>query len=235
MTDGRRMFLFLCLGAIGCNAGDVVVYAQATAAGSSNASGGTDLSGGGAGTNSTAGSGAGGNSAGGGSEAGAPNDGSTPCEMAADCPATWFCSKTNCEDALGSCAPRPTICDANAIPVCGCDHITYWNSCIRQGYGVSADKPGECGANATACMTDADCGTPGVNCAHLLPAMANCSLKGPGTCWATPNDCAAGVDIRHWLACPAPPQGSPVSCVSTCDAIQSGKTHIETPRGTQCK
>lgn len=239
MIRAALLALLLCAASTGCNAGDVVLYAPADAgvdsggsAGSSGAAGAGTDAGGSAGNDAGPTGGSAGSST---SAAGAPSDGTTPCVTTADCPATWFCSKNNCGDMAGSCAPRPLICDVNLMPVCGCDHITYWNTCLREDYGVSAEEPGECGASATSCMTNVDCGTPGVSCAHLLPPMVNCSNAGlSGTCWATPNDCATGVDIRHWLPCPAPTPGSPTTCVSTCDAIQSGQTHIQAPRGTQC-
>jgi len=230
--------LIVCLAAISCNASDVVLYAPADAgvdAGGSTTAGVGGLTGGGAGGLGGSGGEPSGGSAGAMmADAGAPNEGGTPCVSTADCAATWFCSKLDCRDTLGICTPRPLICDVDLMPVCGCDHITYWNACLREGYGISADRPGECGSNATLCDGDADCGIPGVTCAHLLPPMADCSVHGPGTCWATPNDCAPGSDFRHWLACPLPAPGSPVSCVSTCEAVQSGQTHIQAPRGTQC-
>jgi hypothetical protein len=247
------LLLGLALAAVACDAGEVVLYVPTEAGAGSADSGATGAAGvhGSDGVDasdgrdasvgvdgSTGGSdgtdGAVSDASSGGEDAGAPPDGSTSCSTTADCPATWFCSKTNCGDVTGSCAPRPLICDANVMPVCGCDHITYWNTCLREDYGISADRPGECGANATACLIDTDCGTPGVTCAHLLPSMASCSVSGTGSCWATPNDCATGLDIRHWLACPLPAPGSAPPCVSTCDAIQSGRTHIQAPRGAQC-
>jgi hypothetical protein len=247
MNGTRALLLALALALAGCNAADVILYAAADAGmeGGSAGAGGSATgdsagSGGDGGTGGTSGAVLGGLAGAGGAsglvgESGAPGDGSMHCMTNLDCPSTWFCSKADCANTSGSCAPRPIFCDANALPVCGCDHVTYWNSCVRQDFGVSAEHAGECGAIGTICTTNADCGAAGVTCEQLLlPPMDDCAEPGLGTCWATPNDCGMTTENRRWLACSEPGIGSPASCVTTCDAIQSGKRYTPEPRGTQC-
>ncbi|HVW27816.1 MAG TPA: hypothetical protein VHC69_20765 [Polyangiaceae bacterium] len=168
--------------------------------------------------------------------------GGTPCQSSQDCSIAWACAKRTCRDMLGVCQPRPVLCDPAAAPVCGCDHVTYWNDCIRQQYGVAASSAGQCGSDAASCFSGGDCGVSGASCSHLLPAVFGCAPPGPGTCWVTPSDCSAASDSRGWVLCP-PPSGSgpppsggggPPPCKSTCDAIQSGGTYIALPPGTAC-
>nr|WP_236778634.1 hypothetical protein [Algoriphagus sanaruensis] len=39
---------------------------------------------------------------------------------------------------------RPDECIAIYNPVCGCDGITYYNSCYAQSSGIRAYAPGSC-------------------------------------------------------------------------------------------
>lgn len=47
-------------------------------------------------------------------------------------------------DAEGICKDKPTICTRDYRPVCGCDGMTYGNTCVAETEGVSIDHPGEC-------------------------------------------------------------------------------------------
>ena len=70
------------------------------------------------------------------------------CANNADCKEGFFCAKpiAYC-DGPGVCVQRPSACITITLydPVCGCDGITYGNSCDAAHAGVSINYPGECG------------------------------------------------------------------------------------------
>jgi hypothetical protein len=172
-------------------------------------------------------------------EAASMDAGST-CRAKGDCPGQ-FCSKRSCRDPQGMCAPLPVLCDNTLQPVCGCDHITYWNDCLRQQYGVSSSIGGDCGSNgfgSLSCDGRDDCGVPGAFCAHLLPPMVGCSSQVRPQCTIIPANCETAADPLRWVECMPPggqPPGGPPPCVSTCDAIQSARTFTPVPPGAPCR
>jgi hypothetical protein len=255
-----RRSAFGCLALFGawlfaaCNSGDITVFSEA-AAGVSGSSAGVSGSDSLAGTANTAGagapsnasgagaavSGAGGSLAGGG---GATSGGSgmeaaagasdVVCHGNSECPQGWLCNKLSCQDMTGLCEARPVCFDFIAKPVCGCNHVTYWNDCLRKQDGISASSMDECGAGTHPCFMNGDC-PPGATCSHLLPPMTACGPPTPDKCWVTPGDCSATGDERSWAPC-APPGGSGGNgpCVSTCKAIQSGHPYMPLDPGAAC-
>jgi len=193
------------------------------------ATGGTDATGGTTAAGGTDGSGLGGVSGG----AGTTTLGS--CASDEDCgSAAWYCSRLNCEDAAGVCLPFPIECDTGFDPVCGCDNITYFNTCVLQSYGESMQHPHECSDMNVhpPCMSDDECGD-GRKCAHLFPRPGdmNCSYR-VGTCWGIPDDCSGSdVDTRRWVPCGPPAMGNNPECVSTCVALQSRGAYVPAPPG----
>ena len=67
------------------------------------------------------------------------------CATNADCEADLYCEKAvgQCDDP-GTCQDRPAACPAVEAPVCGCDAVTYGNSCIAAGSGASVRSVGPC-------------------------------------------------------------------------------------------
>jgi hypothetical protein len=60
------------------------------------------------------------------------------------CPAGQFCSTTSCGPGAGSCEViRSADCGVSGYE-CGCDGISYRNSCDRQVAGVGRAGPGQC-------------------------------------------------------------------------------------------
>jgi hypothetical protein len=48
------------------------------------------------------------------------------------------------DDVPGTCAPIPAECVASVSPTCGCDGMTYTNSCVAAAAGVPVDHRGAC-------------------------------------------------------------------------------------------
>src|SRR4051812_12375954 len=76
-----------------------------------------------------------------------PRDGGLPgepkrCVDTTDCTGSAYCERAHCGDEGGLCTAKPTECDDEGPPVCGCDGITYWNDCLRGAAGVSSLGPG---------------------------------------------------------------------------------------------
>ena len=57
----------------------------------------------------------------------------------------------------GSCEPRPEACTGEAVPVCGCDSVTYSNDCSARASGVDVLHGGTCESPPECCSGDEDC------------------------------------------------------------------------------
>lgn len=68
----------------------------------------------------------------------------TACRSNADCAPTELCATGLCENGLGLCDERPTMCPNTDSPVCGCDGQTYQNDCFAAMAGVRIAITGPC-------------------------------------------------------------------------------------------
>jgi hypothetical protein len=166
------------------------------------------------------------------------------CSTASECPSGFICLKLDCVNPMGFCEPHPLPCDPSALPVCGCDGVTYWNDCYRQESGVGTSALAQCTGPLSACNTAADCKATGASCAHLGlgpgPGQnpGTCGPPAPGTCWVAPPDCAATPSAPLWTVCdPQQVPGQPPrsSCMNTCDAIRSGQPVVSATPSVQCR
>lgn len=65
------------------------------------------------------------------------------CDSNTQCAPTDYCFHDGCE-GTGVCVERPELCPLVWDPVCGCDGMTYGNSCDAAGAGVNVKSTGEC-------------------------------------------------------------------------------------------
>jgi len=68
-----------------------------------------------------------------------------PCLSNAQCSSSQYCAKAegNCGGA-GTCTAKPTVCPFVCGQVCGCDGLTYCNSCLAAEAGVNTAHNGAC-------------------------------------------------------------------------------------------
>jgi hypothetical protein len=167
-----------------------------------NGNGGTPMGGAGASSGAgTGGAGAGGAGTGGAGTGGAGNGGSGGmppggCTDDGDCGSTQYCKKASCNAAEGSCAARGPECRGDTAvfqPVCGCDGITYWNTCAIEHEGFNVASMGECTGNnrPTCTRTAGGDSCPPRDHAHCYRPVEQCGDPSPtmGVCWVLPSEC----------------------------------------------
>ncbi len=149
------------------------------------------------------------------------------CSNNGECALADYCRKESCSAEMGTCVVRPTTCDNDFAPVCGCDGVNYWNDCLRERHRVAASSAGECGAEvAFRCggIASIDCPTPETSCAFLFESSAQCAMSDPmGVCWAIPAVCPAVVIGGQERPCGGDPSAA---CLDLCRAIAAGGSHF---------
>ena len=81
----------------------------------------------------------------------------TPCNSSTDCGTEFYCAKPDgqCGDA-GICEYKPGACDPIDDPVCGCDGVTYENTCQASLAGASVNYNGACDTDGDSIPDDQD-------------------------------------------------------------------------------
>jgi len=167
------------------------------------------------GTGATGATGGGGTGAtGGGGTGGSGGD----CTWAKDdpCGPGQYCKAANC--GAGTCVPIGTLEEADRVPTCGCDGVTYWNATVAASHGMSVAANGEC-----AIGTQAQCGgfaglqcPDGASCNNKIPDKNSCNIADlGGTCWGVPKNCDGGIGFGpNTRACGA------ANCANECNLIK---------------
>lgn len=117
-------------------------------------------------------------------------------EGGATCPTGEFCRAPvgHCEaGAAGHCEPVLTrLCTDILDPVCGCNGVTYDNSCKADNAGVVIDHEGACGSSGSACG-----GTGGLTCPSgsvCHKPEGACAPDAEGVCQPVPATCPPNND-----------------------------------------
>jgi hypothetical protein len=140
-------------------------------------------------------------------------------------------------DATGVCRPRPEICPAVVLPVCGCDGRTYNNACEANGAGTSVLSDGPCEPEpGQACGSRGLEPCPEGTFCRFAPEAACGATDRPGTCEPTPEACTreyapvCGCDGRTYSnACEAARHAVSVASEGECES--AGQTEGETCGG----
>jgi hypothetical protein len=151
-----------------------------------------------------------------------------PCDRNSDCqPDVEVCDKPHCDAPRGVCKRRPNVCPNEQQITCGCDGITYWNSCLRLQAGVESGTPDECTEGAKTCSSpDAnECPKVGASCAQLIQPDVQCTDHILGACWILPPTCPLRPSMETWISC-----ADPKVCEDLCSSIRSGTVHQRNPQ-----
>jgi hypothetical protein len=102
------------------------------------------------------------------------------CRSNADCGQLEFCDTEASQTCggVGVCTPRGVnlFCPNIWIGVCGCDGVTYGNTCLMHKAGVSEASAGSCAPAPEPCLTNYDCD----DTQYCKTAPGECG--GVGTC-----------------------------------------------------
>lgn len=132
-------------------------------------------------------------------------DSNLECDEGSGC----FIEPGNCaEDAAGQCRPKPEACFRIYDPVCGCDGVTYSNSCVAFASGATVASRGACEAPPGECGGPDEIACPdGEVC---LRRFNSCDSDAYGVCVDAPTECptitfpVCGCDgIRYSNVCQA--------------------------------
>ncbi len=168
----------------------------------------------------------------------------TRCRTADQCRRGQFCSKPDsaCDDE-GVCKPAPQICPLYFDPVCGCDGVTYGNSCEANREGTSIAHEGACkdgdivcgGIAGVRCPSGSSCQFPDGEC-HVSDAQGVC-VPTPGICPADARPVCGCDGETYRNRCAATKAGVRVSFTGVCDETErcGGIAGIACDEGEICQ
>lgn len=138
----------------------------------------------------------------------------------AGCAPGEYCKSERC-GPTGTCAARSDQTpDLN--PVCGCDHVTYWNASIAANRGANVASIGACGATGIGCTRNSGCA--GEAFCDLEQPLVCAVAEVKGTCWQLPRTCE-GTNSRQVRRC------NNQQCTTLCLAIADERQFVP---GTAC-
>jgi len=142
----------------------------------------------------------------------------TSCFGNDDCDSDEYCYLSSCAQETGQCNARPTLCPDVWQPVCGCDGVTYGNTCLAAEAGVNIDHDGEC-STVTSCFSNRDCDS------WEYCYLSNCAQE-TGECKEKPTTCpdvwepVCGCDgTTYDNSCTAAEAGVNVDYEGTCKTL----------------
>ncbi|MFO0554789.1 MAG: Kazal-type serine protease inhibitor family protein [Polyangiaceae bacterium] len=145
------------------------------------------------------------------------------------CPSGLFCNmdfQCGIPDAQGHCEASPEVCPDIYMPVCGCDGVTYGNSCEAHGAGASIAHDGGCGEPGPTCggIAGLAC-APGTFCLYSLADQCG-NADQMGICAAIPEVCpdvyspVCGCDgVTYGNECEANGAGQSIIATGVCQAM----------------
>ncbi len=126
----------------------------------------------------------------------------------------------------GTCKSVPQGCTGNYDPVCGCDNVTYSNSCMANAASQSLKSKGVCPASTKCCKDQSGCQYKDDLCITDASGSGVCkNTKGlqAGQCW-NDSQCGGGV-CEGEIVCP---------CGAACKVPDSPGKCTKPPVNTGC-